>query len=121
MFWQDYYSWGLALPGEPSGIDALIRVHEDHAGGDIKILYCDDDLYIMQRTGWGNQRGLVFVLNNSGSWNGATVLTNRPNTAFRRWHGAARISASPCRNTPPPTAPPISAAPPRGYAVYVPR
>jgi alpha-amylase len=27
---------------------------------------CDDDLYIMQRLGWQNQSGLVFVLNNRG-------------------------------------------------------
>ncbi len=89
VFWQDYYTWGLALPGEPSGIDALVRAHEDHAGGDTQILYCDDDLYIMQRTGWENQSGLVFVLNNRGAWHGATVRTNRPNTNFSpvAWRG----------------------------------
>ena len=98
VFWQDYYTWGLALPGEPSGIAALVRVHEDHAGGDMNILYCDDDLYIMQRTGWENQSGPVFVLNNRGSWHGAARQTGRTRIS-RRWRGVARIWASPCRNT----------------------
>ena len=121
VFWQDYYTWGLALPGEPSGIDALARVHEDHAGGDTQILYCDDDLYIMQRTGWGNQRGLVFVLNNRGSWNGATVRTTWPNTSFSpvAWRGQDLGTPLP-KHTGPDGAADFW-APPRGYAVYVPR
>jgi alpha-amylase len=121
VFWQDYYTWGLALPGEPSGIDALVRVHEDHAGGDTQILYCDDDLYIMQRTGWENQSGLVFVLNNRGAWHGATVRTNRPNTNFSpvAWRGQDLGTPLPKHTAPDGTA--DFWAPPRGYAVYVPR
>ena len=96
-------------------------MHEDHAGGDTEILYCDDDLYIMQRTGWENQSGLVFVLNNRGTWHGATVRTNRPNTSFSpvAWRGQDLGTPSPKH-----TAPNGAAdfwAPPRGYAVYVPR
>lgn len=121
VFWQDYYTWGLALPGEPSGIDALVRVHEDHAGGDTQILYCDDDLYVMQRTGWQNRHGLVFVLNNRGSWNGAAVQTNWPNTSFSpvAWRGQDLGQPLPKHTTPNAVA--DFWAPPRGYAVYLPR
>jgi alpha-amylase len=121
VFWQDYYTWGLALPGEVSGIDALIHVHEDHAAGATQILYCDDDLYIMQRPGWQNQRGLVLVLNNRGSWNGAGVMTQWPNTNFSpvAWRGddlgqpqAKRTGADGSADF---------WAPPRGYTVYIPQ
>ncbi len=75
----------------------------------------------MQRTGWQNQRGLVFVLNNRGSWNGATVRTNRPNTSFSpvAWRGQ-----DPGQPLPKHTAWDATGdfwAPPRGYAVYVPQ
>jgi len=121
VFWQDYYTWGLALPGEVSGINALIRVHEDHAGGATQILYCDDDLYIMQRTGWQDQHGLVFVLNNRGSWSGAAVRTQWPSTNFApvAWRGHDLGQPVPKR-----TGPDGSVdfwAPPRGYTVYLPQ
>jgi len=121
VFWQDYYTWALALPGEVSGIDALVRVHEDHAGGDMQVLYCDDDLYVMQRLGWQNQRGLVFVLNNRGTWNGAAVRTRWQNTAFSpvAWRGHDLGQPQSKR-----TGSDGSAdfwAPPRGYAVYLPQ
>ena len=121
VFWQDYYVWGLALPGNVSGIDALVRVHEDHAGGDMQVLYVDDDLYIMQRLGWQNQSGLVFVLNNRGSWNGATVQTRWQNTSFSpmAWRGHDLGQPTSKR-----TGSDGSAdfwAPPRGYVVYVPQ
>src|SRR5215469_10777285 len=121
VFWQDYYTWGLALPGEVGGIDALIRVHEDYAGGGSQILYCDDDLYIMQRPGWQNQRGLVFVLNNRGSWNGAAVRTQWQNTNLTpvAWRG--HDLGQPVTKR---TGPDGSAdfwAPPRGYAIYIPQ
>src|SRR3989440_2166694 len=45
VFWQDYYTWGLGQEGEKSGIAALVRVHEDHAGGATSILHLDDDVY----------------------------------------------------------------------------
>jgi alpha-amylase len=121
LFWQDYYTWALALVGEVSGIAALVRTHEDHAGGDTQILYVDDDLYIMQRLGWQNQSGLVFVLNNRGSWNGATVRTRWPNTAFWpiAWRGDDLGQPLPKQ-----TGSDGGAdfwAPPRGYVVYAPK
>jgi len=120
VFWQDYYNWNLALPGEVSGIDALIRVHEDHAGGDMQILYCDDDLYVMQRLGWQRQSGLVFVLNNRGSWNGATVRTQWQNTTFSpaAWRG--HDLGAPMQKHTGSDGNGDFWAPPRGYVVYVP-
>ena len=52
--------------------------------------HVDDDLYIMERTGWQAATGLVFVLNNRGDgWNGTYVDTTRPNTVYRpvAWGG----------------------------------
>jgi alpha-amylase len=121
VFWQDYFNLGLAQEGTSNGIAALVKVHEAHAAGDTEILYCDDDLYIMQRSGSDTQKGLVFVLNNSGRWNGREVNTQWASTKFiplafngqdnpatpeTQWtdgHGASEFWA-----------------PPRGYAVYIP-
>ena len=121
IFWQDYFNYGLAMPGTPNGIEALIRLHEQYAGGKTDILYCDNDLYIMQRTGADKQIGLVFVLNNSERWNGWEVITQWPNKEFiaLAWNGRSNL-------------PPENKwtdgngasdfwAPPRGYSVYVPR
>ena len=47
VFWQDYFNWNLAQPDNQSGIDALIRVHEQNAAGPTQVLFADDDLYIM--------------------------------------------------------------------------
>ena len=89
VFWQDYNTWGLGQENNKSGIAALVRVHEDCAGGSSSILHLDDDLYIMQREGQGNQKGLVFVLNNRGAWNGASVKTRWQNTRLApvAWRG----------------------------------
>jgi len=111
----------LALPGDVSGINALVRVHEDHAGGDMQILYCDDDLYVMQRLGWQSQSGLVFVLNNRSSWNGAVVQTRWQNTGFApmAWRGHDLGQPLPKRTVADGRA--DFWAPPRGYAVYIPQ
>ena len=82
VFWQDYYNWDLAQEENNSGIAALIKVHEQYAGGRTDILYCDHDLYIMQRGGSGEQKGLIFVLNNSGTWNGRLVNSLWVGTRF---------------------------------------
>src|SRR5204863_7270865 len=66
IFWYDYFELDLAKENTYNGITALIAVHERYAGGVKKILYVDDDLYIMQREGINNAPGLVFVLNNRG-------------------------------------------------------
>jgi alpha-amylase len=122
VFWQDYFSWDLAQQGTCTGIAALVRVHEKYAGGDTHILYADDDLYVMQRDGNDAQCGLVLVLNNRGTWNGAWVQTrwtdrllspqawwasNDNEIAEDKWTNASGWTEL--------------WAPPRGYAVYVPQ
>ena len=51
VFWQDYFNWDFAQHGNQSGIDALIKVHEQNAAGPTQVLFANDDLYIMQRLG----------------------------------------------------------------------
>jgi alpha-amylase len=122
VFWYDYFNLELAREGTATGIEALVRLHEEHAGGQTNILYCDNDLYIMQRTGNERQGGLVFVLNNSDRWNGREVVTQWAEKEFAplAWNGRDTNNA------------PINKwtngngssefwAPPRGYAVYIPR
>ena len=53
VFWQDYFNWDLAQPDNHSGINALIKVHEQNAAGSTQVLFVDHDLYIMQRSGHG--------------------------------------------------------------------
>jgi alpha-amylase len=122
VFWQDYFNYGLAMNGTPNGIDALIAVHEKYAGGNTNILYCDHDLYIMQRTGADRQRGLLFVLNNSGNWNGREVTTSWSNKELMplAWNGKGTTSAPMNKWT---NRHGVSDlwAPPRGYAVYIPQ
>ena len=89
VYWHDYFEQGLGQPGSPRGIAALVGAHERNAGGDAIVRYVDDELYIMERTGW-QAPGLVFVLNNRGDrWNGSYVDTTRANTTFRpvAWWG----------------------------------
>ena len=67
----------------PNGIDALVSAHEKFAGGDTSVLYLSDDLYIMQRGGYDNQPGLIYVLNNRGEdWRGEWVTTKWNNASF---------------------------------------
>jgi alpha-amylase len=123
VFWQDYYNWDLAQQGYKSGIEALVKIHEDNAGGATSILYCDDNLYIMQRNGAGGQKGLVFVLNNRGNaWNGTWVQTQWSNTRFvpAAWRGRDDGSA-PQEQWTQGHGWGEFYAPPRGYAVYVPQ
>ena len=123
VFWQDYFTYGLALSGQTSGIDALVAAHEKYAGGTAVTRYLTDDLYIMERLGHGGQPGLVFVLNNRGDrWQGAWIDTNRSNTLFEpvAWRGHASLDAPQNSHS----AQDHRAqfwAPPRGYAVYAPK
>lgn len=89
VFWKDWFSYGLGEPGEPSGIQRLVQVHESHAGGGTNILYVDDVLYIMERTGTGAQPGLVFSLNNTGVLLKQWVKTGFRNTVLKplAWRG----------------------------------
>ena len=50
-----------------------MKVHKQNAAGSTQILFTNDDLYIMQRSGAGERSGLVLVLNNRGTWNGTWV------------------------------------------------
>ena len=81
---MDWYNFGLAQSGTPNGIAALVAAHERCAGGATEVLYADDNLYIMQRTGSGSQTGLVFVLNNLGDmWSGIEVQTQWRSVQFQ--------------------------------------
>jgi alpha-amylase len=123
VFWQDYYTWGLGQAGYTSGIAALVGIHEDHAAGTTSVLYCDDNLYIMQRSGFGAQRGLIFVMNNRGdSWNGAWVQTQWKNARFvpAAWRGRDDAGI-PHEQWTQGDGWGEFYAPPRGYAVYVPK
>jgi alpha-amylase len=121
VFWQDYFNWGLAQTNNQSGIDALIRVHEQNAAGPTQVLLVNDDLYIMQRLGNANQSGLVFVLNNTGSWNGAWIQTRWDSTRLvpAAWRGRDDLSM-PQEKRPNESGWVDLWAPPRGYVVYVP-
>src|SRR6266850_420533 len=44
VFWQDYFDWNLAQPNSQSGVDALIKVHEQNAAGPAQLLFVNDDL-----------------------------------------------------------------------------
>ena len=37
VFWQDYFDWNLAQPDNQSGIDALVKVHEQNAAGPTQV------------------------------------------------------------------------------------
>jgi alpha-amylase len=123
VFWQDYYSWGLGRAGEQNGIAALVRVHEGHAGGETSVLSVDDNLYIMQRNGFGAQKGLIFVMNNRGdARNGAWVTTRWKNTKFvpAAWYGRDDARIPQAQQTRGDGSGEFY-APPRGYAVYLPQ
>ena len=122
VYWKDYYRHGLGLEGTPHGIAALVQAHKRLAGGGTRILWLDDDFYVMERTGYGGQSGLVYALNNRGDhWNGARVTTGRPRTGF---HPVAWWSPSD-QNRPGDQVTDAEGcaqfwAPPRGYVVYAP-
>ncbi len=121
VFWQDYFNWNLGLENTPNGIAALIHVHETYAGGSTSVLYVDDNLYIIQRNGFGSQQGLIYVLNNSGSWNGTWVQTQWQNRSFQpsAWWSSSTVDAPQQKQTNQDNWADFW-APPRGYAVYVP-
>jgi alpha-amylase len=120
VFWKDYFNYGLALPNTANGIDALVLVHERLAGGPTDLLYVDQDLYVMQRRGFQENPGLLFVLNNRGDrWDGAWVTCQWPGARLRPWAWWSAVD----RSTP--ADQPVAAdgrvqvwAPPRGYCVY---
>jgi alpha-amylase len=120
VFWHDYFNYNLALQDTPNGIAALVQAHEKYAGGATDILYVDEDLYIMARTGYGEDPGLIYVLNNSGdSWNGRLITTLWPNATFQpvAWWSASDM-ARPINQSTDRDGRAQFYAPPRGYAVY---
>src|SRR5574342_892124 len=54
VFWKDYFNYNLALDSTPNGIAALVSAHEKYASGNTEVLYVDDNLYVMQRMGYGD-------------------------------------------------------------------
>ncbi len=122
VFWQDYFNWNLGQPGSPNGIAALVRIHEDHAGGNSSLLYADDDLYVMQREGFDRQRGLVLVVNNRGDrWNGCRVKSKWGNTNFKAAAWGGRDLSGPEEKASDGEGWCDFWASPRGYAVYLPQ
>ena len=123
VFWRDYFNYDLALEGTPNGIAALVGAHEKYAGGDAQVLYVDDDLYVMQRTGYGGTPGLVYVLNNRGSgWYGTWVQTQWQNVRLApvAWWGHDDRSRPDDQSTGADGRGQFY-APGRGYAVYAPQ
>lgn len=119
VYWKDWFVYGLAEPGTPGGIQRLVGIHESHAGGDTRLLHVDDVLYVMERTGYGPQPGLVFTLNNMGAPLKMTVQTSFRNRVLKplAWRGRDSLFA------PPPVTTDADGwcqveAPPRGYVVY---
>jgi alpha-amylase len=123
VYWQDYYNWGLAKEGSPNGISALVKAHESLAAGSTNILWADDNLYIMQRTGWESKPGLVFALNNRGDqWNGTWVSTQWRNVDFKpvAWWSSQQVT-TPRNQRAYSDGRAQFWAPPRGYVVYAPQ
>jgi alpha-amylase len=123
VFWKDYFNYALGMDGTPHGLAALVHTHQDYAGGGTEVLFANDDLYIMQRTGYGDAPGLVYVLNNRGlGWNGAWVNTRWQNTNFipAAWWGRTDLHRPGDQATGPDGRGQFY-APPRGYVVYVPK
>jgi alpha-amylase len=122
VFWQDYFNFNLAGRGTPNGIAALISAHEGYAGGTTSVLYADSDLYVTQRGGFGNQPGLIFVLNNRGDvWNGKSVTTQWQARRMKpiAWWGRGDRSMPAEKRTDLNGVADFWAAP-RGYAIYAP-
>lgn len=120
VFWHDYFNYNLAMDGTPNGIAALVTAHERYAGGNTEVLYGDDSLYIMQRSGYGEDPGLIYVLNNRGdNWNGRLVTTKFTNASFQpvAWWSKTDL-ARPINQPTDRDGRAQFYAPPRGYAVY---
>jgi alpha-amylase len=123
VFWRDYYNLDLALEDTSNGIAALVSVHEKYAAGDTSILYLDDNLYIMQRNGYGGQPGLIYVLNNRGDrWDGQWVSTQWRNTELIpvAWWSNVHMEQPLIKRTDMEGRAQFFAAP-RGFAVYAPK
>ena len=86
-------------------------------------LITEDDLYIMQRSGYGDQPGLIYVLNNRGDrWNGAWANTQWRNTELVpvAWWSKVDMAQPIAQRTDIDGRTQLFAGP-RGYAVYAPK
>jgi alpha-amylase len=113
----------LAQEQTPHGIAALVRAHQSYAGGRTQVLFADDDLYVMQRLGYGGQPGLVYILNNRGdAWNGTRVTTRWRDAEFTpvAWWGRTDLNRPEVQRSQSDGSAQFW-APPRGYVVYRPR
>ncbi|MDO9301812.1 MAG: alpha-amylase family glycosyl hydrolase [Anaerolineales bacterium] len=123
VFWKDYYNLNLALEGTHNGIAALVGAHEKYAAGSTSVLHLDDNLYIMQRRGYGSKPGLVYVLNNRGdNWNGQWADTQWRSTEFVpvAWWSKFDMAQPVSQYTDAEGRAQFFAAP-RGFAVYAPK
>ncbi len=123
VFWKDYYNFGLALEDTSNGIAALVAAHEKYAAGSANTLYLDDNLYIMQRGGYGDQPGLIYVLNNRGDrWDGQWVSTQWRNAELVpvAWWSRIHMEQPLMKRTDMEGRAQFFAAP-RGFAVYAPK
>ena len=82
MFWNDYFNLNLALSDTPNGIAERVSAHEKYAGGNTEVLYVDDNLYIMQRTGFDDKPGLSFIVN---YFQVTTLIIDEPSHRLRRF------------------------------------
>jgi alpha-amylase len=120
VYWHDYFNFDLALADTSNGIAALVQAHEKYAGGSTRTLYLDDDLYIMQRTGYDDKPGLIYAINNRGDdWHGAWVNTQWPNAVLApvAWWGTRDRSRPDDQSTAADGRGQFFASA-RGYAVY---
>jgi alpha-amylase len=123
VFWRDYFNYNLALDATPNGIAALVRAHEKFAGGGTQTLWLDDNVYIMQRSGFEDKPGLVYVLNNHGrDWRGGLVNTRWYNASFEpvAWWSKTDMARPIDQSTDRDGRAHFYAAP-RGYAIYAPK
>jgi alpha-amylase len=100
-----------------------VTIHEKYAAGSTNVLHLEDDLYIMQRGGYGGQPGLIYVLNNRGDrWNGAWANTQWHNTELVpvAWWSRVDMARPVTQRTEVDGRTQLYAGP-RGYAVYVPK
>lgn len=86
IFYSDYEN--DAFQNE---IKNLILIHNTIATGDVKVLYNDNDEYIMERTGDGNNPGLIFYININGNtkrrqvsttWSGKEIMDYSNHTTY---------------------------------------
>lgn len=120
VFWKDYFNYGLAKPGEPGGIEALMRLNARHANGRTRMHLMDKSLYVMERMGLEGMPGMIFMLNNDPHWRGCEVDTTAPGGRYvaKAWWSAVD-PGQPRDQWADEGGKTVLYAPPRGYAVYV--